>query len=508
MEWRRRAVATGDASAGWRNREWYDRRALDAPADIAREATAWYAEPTVAAVLALGMALGVGLLVGFERERQPDTVAGVRTFGFAGLLGGLVGHVFPPGAAAWATLALAVAMGLATAAGGMIAARMRAIGATAGAAGSTARSAADSKADSTADSSAAPTTRGTARDPNDVGLTTAFALMATVFLGHLAVAGERALVVVGAGVLFLLLYIREPLHRTIRGLSKDDVRAIATFVLIALVILPVLPDTAVGPFEAIRPRTAWLMVVLVVSISLAGYLVQVVLGDRAGVLAAGLLGGLVSSTAVTAGASRRARGEGLARSSAAMVLLACGVLSARAIALVAFLSPATLRLVAVPLALAGVIAVVSGLRLVRRDAAARTAPLPRPENPTQLGSAVAFAGLFVAVRLGSRAAAAFAGPVAFLAVAAASGVTDMDAIALSAAREVGEGVVTPTLGAQAVLVAFAVNTAVKAGFTRVWGTPRLFAMIAWPMGIGVAAALTGVVALGLIGYAGVASSGG
>lgn len=501
---------------------------MDAPADIALDAiavdaatpdtVAWYAEPTVAALLALGMALFVGLLVGFERERQTDTVAGVRTFGIAGLLGGLVGHVFPAGVAAWATLAVAVAMGLATAAGGMVAARVRASGAAEGRAngkgesaagtarGDSPRLATDAAAGSPAvDSHATPydapdaAIRATARDPNDVGLTTAFALMATVFLGHLAVAGERALVVVGAGVLFLLLYIREPLHRTIRGLSKDDVRAIATFVLIALVILPVLPDDGMGPFDAIRPRTAWLMVVLVVSISLAGYLAQVLLGDRAGVLAAGLLGGLVSSTAVTAGASRRARGDGLSASSAAMVLLACGVLSARAIALVAFLSPATLRLVAAPLAVAGVIAVLSGARLVRRDAAARAVPLPRPENPTQLGSAVAFAGLFVAVRLGSRAAASFAGPAAFLAVAAASGVTDMDAIALSAAREVGEGVVPASLGAQAILVAFAVNTLVKAGFTRIWGTPALFARVVWPLGAGAVVAIAWVVAIGVFG---------
>lgn len=447
---------------------------MDAPAEIVTDAPAWYADPTVSALLALGMALGVGLLVGFERERQPDTVAGVRTFGIAGLLGGLVGHLFPAGVAAWAVLALAVAMGLATAGGGMVAARARA--ARGGAAGG-----------------------GPAGDPNDVGLTTAFALVATVFLGNLAVAGERALVVVGAGVLFLLLYIREPLHRTIRGLSKEDVRAIATFVLIALVILPVLPDEAVGPFEAIRPRTAWLMVVLVVSISLAGYLVQVVLGDRAGVLAAGLLGGLVSSTAVTAGASRRARGDGLADSSAAMVLLACGVLSARALALVAFLSPATLALVAPPLAVAGVVAVGAGVRLVRRDAVARGTPLPRPENPTQLGSAVAFAGLFVAVRLATRAASAFAGASAFLAVAAASGVTDMDAIALSAAREVGEGVVPASLGAQAILVAFAVNTLVKAGFTRIWGTPALFARVVWPLGAGAVVAIAWVVGIGFVG---------
>jgi len=141
--------------------------------------------------------------------------------------------------------------------------------------------------------------------PSEIGLTTAFALVVTTLFGGYAVLGDHATMAAGTGTLFLLLYVRDPLHAVIRRLSKEDVRAIATFVLIVLVVLPALPDRGVGPFDAVNPRSAWLLVVLVVGLSLAGYVVKALLGPRASVLATGLLGGLVSSTATTASAARR-----------------------------------------------------------------------------------------------------------------------------------------------------------------------------------------------------------
>ena len=140
---------------------------------------------------------------------------------------------------------------------------------------------------------------------------------------------------------FLLLYIRDPLHALIRRLGQEDVRAIATFVLIALVILPVLPNQPMGPLDAVNPRGAWTLVVLVVSISLSGYLAQTLLGARAGTLATGIFGGLVSSTATTLGAARRARDDGMVPLAGAVILLACGVLPLRMIALVALLRPSS-----------------------------------------------------------------------------------------------------------------------------------------------------------------------
>ncbi|MFM7259304.1 MAG: DUF4010 domain-containing protein, partial [bacterium] len=277
----------------------------------------------------LALALGVGLLVGFERERRADTFAGVRTFGLAALAGGLAALLGPRDGTPWPLLVVTVIAAAAGIAGGI----------AGGLAGEIASSQhADSGAPTSRDAIVGDDTPGVVDRPRELGLTTAFALVVTTLLGGYAVLGDHATTVAGAGTLFLLLYVRDPLHAVIRRLSKEDVRAIAIFVLIALVVLPVLPDRDVGPFDAVNPRSAWLLVVLVVGLSLAGYVAQALLGPRAGVLATGLLGGLVSSTATTAGAARRVREGGAASASAAAALLACGVLPLRLILLLAVVS--------------------------------------------------------------------------------------------------------------------------------------------------------------------------
>jgi len=426
------------------------------------------ASPTFASgeVVSLGIALGVGLLVGFERERQVDTVAGVRTFGLAGLGGGLAALLNPAGSTPWVLLAVALVAGIAGVAGGI---------ATVGRA------------------------RARTEDPErdsqrDVGLTTAFALVCTVLLGGYAVMGDRMTAVVASGVLFLLLYIRDPLHAMIRRLGHEDVRAIATFVLIALVILPVLPDRAIDPLEAINPRAAWLLVVLVVSLSLAGYVAQALLGPRAGLLATGLLGGLVSSTATTAGAARRAREEGGETAAAAMSLLACGVLPLRLVVLVGIASPAALARLWPWLAGVAVVTLLGGFvslrAAVRGHAAVGT--LPKPRNPTQLSSAIAFAGVYVLIRFVTKASLAWLGTGAFFAVAALSGVTDMDAIAMSSAREVLDGTLDASTAARATLLALAVNTAFKLFVTGWAGTRALFMRVLPALASAAAVAAVGV----------------
>jgi len=398
-------------------------------------------------LVALGLALGVGLLVGFERERHPDTVAGVRTFGFAGLIGGLSALITPEGSTPWALIAAGVVLGAAGAYGGVVR------------------------------SGHAVRSEEAGREPfPDIGLTTAFALIATTLLGGYAVLGDRSIAVAGAGVLFLLLYIRDPLHALIRRLGQEDVRAIATFVLIALVILPVLPDRPMGPLDAVNPRGAWALVVLVVSISLAGYLAQVLLGARAGAVAAGVFGGLVSSTAATFGAARRARDDGAVRLSAAVVLLACGVLPLRLMVLVGFAAPGLLRVLWPWLAAAAALTALGGLQMLRRGGglAPDAQALPKPRNPTQLTSAISFAAVFVLIRIATKAAVVFGGIGVFLAVAAISGVTDMDAIALSSARETVEGLLQARDAARATMLALLVNTLFKLAVARFAGSAELF----------------------------------
>jgi len=420
-------------------------------------------------LIALGLALGVGLLVGFERERHSDTVAGVRTFGFAGFIGGLSALLTPGGATPWALIAVAVMLGAVTGYGGVFAAGR-------------------------VDRSDEP-----GREPSrDIGLTTTFAVMATTLLGGYAVLGDRSIAVAAAGVLFLLLYIRDPLHALIRRLGQEDVRAIATFVLIALVILPVLPNAPMGPLQAVNPRGAWTMVVLVVAISLAGYLAQVLIGPRAGTLATGIFGGLVSSTAATLGAARRSRDDGVVPMAASVILLSCGVLPLRLVALVGVASPAVLKVLWPWLSAAAVLTLLGGLRSLRQanGLGPDARSLPRPKNPTQLKSAVAFAAMFVGIRVATKAAVAYAGMGVFFAVAAVSGVTDMDAIALSSARESVEGLLTPADAARGTLIAMAVNTGFKLGVARVAGSRELFGSVLPPLGAAAAVAAAGVLLIG------------
>jgi hypothetical protein len=425
-------------------------------------------------LIALGLALGVGLLVGFERERHADTVAGVRTFGLAGLTGGLSALLTPAGATPWTLLAMASVAGIAGVAGGVVVARrpMR-----------------------LGEEQGREQNREQGREPfRDLGLTTAFALIATTLLGGYAVLGDRSIAVAAAGVLFLLLYIRDPLHAMIRRLGQEDVRAIATFVLITLVILPVLPDRALGPLDAVNPRGAWMLVVLVVSISLAGYLAQTMLGTRAGTLTTGLFGGMVSSTAATVGAARRSRDDGEMLLAAAVMLLSCGMLPLRLIVLVWAAAPAVVAVLWPSLAAIAVVTMIGGLRSLKRanGRALGARVLPKPKNPTQLGSAIAFAGVFVVVRIATKATLEYAGTGAFLVVAAVSGVSDMDAIALSAGRETVEGMMSPQLAARATLLALVVNTVFKLGVSRVLGSSALMREVLPALGAAIVAAVVGM----------------
>jgi uncharacterized membrane protein (DUF4010 family) len=439
-------------------------------------------------ISSLALSLGVGLLVGFERERRTDTVAGVRTFGLAGLIGGIAALLGPREGTPWSLLIVTLIAAAAGITGGIVA-----------------------------------RSRTTDDDrPNELGLTTAFALVATTLLGGLAVLGHYSTTIAGAGTLFLLLYIRDPLHAVIRRLAPGDVRAIAIFVLLALVVLPVLPDRALGPFNAVNPRAAWMLVVLVVALSLAGYIAQTLLGARAGTLATGLLGGLVSSTASTVGAARSVRAGGAHANAAAITLLSCGILPLRLMLLVGVASKGALALLWPWLAGIGVATLIAGfisshVRARRAiDATGATTattsttnstidahaahgsttlatnPPSKPQNPTQLSSAFAFAAVFVVIQIVTKATIAYAGTAALLVVAAASGITDMDAIALSVAREFEAGGMDGTLLVRATLVALAVNTLFKLGVARIMGDAKLLRAVLPGLGLALLIAAAGI----------------
>lgn len=407
-------------------------------------------EPHFAATLALlqslGTALGLGLLVGLEREWKKNPMAGLRTFGLIGLFGGLSG-------------AMGVAFGGWIIAGGMIACTAMAIMANLAA---------------------------IRQNDGDIGLTTEFAMLAIFAIGCLAGTGQLTPAVACAGTVMVLLHYKDPLHGAVRKVDARELKEIARFVLIGLVILPLLPNEKMGPLEVLNPFKVWLMVVLIVGMSLIAYLVGKFIGGAKSVAISGILGGLVSSTAITASVSRRSRAEGSAGTVlAAIVLTASCVVFARVMVEVVLTAPAHKAVLLPPLAV-----MLAWTALVATTVlwlAKRSGEKPGDEEaPSELKGAVMFGLLYVGVLYAVALGKEHFGDSGLYLVAAISGLTDVDAITLSTSGLVTSGEVDPKTGWRVILVGGLANTVFKAGMAAVIGTGRF---VKWTSaGFGAAAA--------------------
>jgi uncharacterized membrane protein (DUF4010 family) len=261
-------------------------------------------------------------------------------------------------------------------------------------------------------------------------------------VGAYIVLGDRIVAIaVGTGVAVLLQFKPE-LHGIASRLADDDVRAIMTFALITCIILPVVPNKTyelVAPLNILNPFRIWLMVVLMVGISLGGYLVYKFFGRNTGVLLGGLLGGLISSTATTISYARRSRENAEVVSlTTVVVLLASTVVYGRVLLEISVVAPEYLVELAPPIALMmGASGLATALMFWRVRGSQEE--MPQQKNPTELKSALVFAGLYAGVLMALSAAHTFIGDRGLYAVAVLSGMTDMDAITLSTARLVQLG---------------------------------------------------------------------
>lgn len=349
----------------------------------------------------LGLALLLGLLVGLQREHAASGMAGMRTFPLITVLG-------------------AVSAVLAKDFGGWILA--------AGLLGISILIVTHSPRVQRTDASHGTTT--------DVTMLLMFGVGALLVIGPVAVA-----VAIG-GAVAVLLQFKPELHGFARRLGDQDLRAIMQFVLITCIILPVLPqkvlpifpDPPYGSLNVLNPFEIWLMVVLIVGLSLGGYILYKFLGQDAGILFGGILGGAISSTAITVSTSRQVRGDPLAARTAAIVIMIASTVSClRVLIAVAIVSPAFLATVA------PAVLVLMGLTLAPSVALwfrhrHQPGQMPVQENPTELKSAIVF-GVMYAVVLFALAAAKFHFDSGGLyVVAGLSGLTEMDAITLSTAR--------------------------------------------------------------------------
>lgn len=386
--------------------------------------------------LQLAVALGLGLLVGLQRERMDSAIAGIRTFALITVLGALaaqLGTVF----GGWV-----VAAGMVAAAGLVTAGNL----------------------------SRLPQGRA------EPGQTTEFAALVMYGIGAWVVVGSMTQAVVLGGVVALLLQLREPLHEFAGKIGEQDIRAIMQLVLVALVILPLLPDRTFGPYGVFNPYQIWWMVVLIVGLSLLGYVGFKLFGARAGTVVAGILGGVISSTATTVSYARRARQEPeSSRLAALVVMIASAVVFARLLVEIAAAATGSFLDLAPPLsAMLGLTVLLSGVTwlLARR----RGREMPPPGNPAELKSAIFFGAIYAAVLLAVAFARDRFGTAGLYTVAALSGLTDVDALTLSTARLVSNGGLPAADGWRAILLAAMSNLLFKAGVVAVLGSRR---MLGW-----------------------------
>ncbi|QDU38595.1 MgtC family protein [Maioricimonas rarisocia] len=387
-------------------------------------------------ILQFAVSLGLGLLVGFQREWTAPHVAGIRTFAFVTLFGTVSAHLATQVEGWYLTAGL------------LVVGSMLAVG-----------------------------TFMQVDDDDEPGLTTHTAALLMYSVGAMIVYFPLELPMLLAGSVAVLLYWKGPLHKFVGRMSSTDFRAVMQLVLLALVILPVLPDRAFDPYGVLNPYRIWLMVVLICGISLGGYIASKFLGDRVGTLVGGILGGVISSTATTVSYSRRIRHGTPVSHAASVIAIASTIVFARVFVEVALVTPGILWQMAPPLAT--LMAVMAGATALLFFTSRRVqAPIEIEDDPSELRAALVFGLLYAAILFAVAVAKDHFGSRGLYVVAGLSGLTDMDAITLSTARFVADGQVDVDIGWRMILLGALSNIVCKHVIVGLLGGWRLFLRVA------------------------------
>jgi uncharacterized membrane protein (DUF4010 family) len=407
------------------------------------------------------LSLALGLMLGIERERSVagsdrHVPFGARTFTLIALLGTLAAYLGNPGLA----VVLAAFIAAIT-----IAAYLR------------------------------PVEGGR----HDTGTTTEIAVALTFGLGFLAY-GEAKLAAMLGVIVVGVLWLKPRIHAFAhRGLSDREVNAALVFLVIALVVLPLLPNRAVDPYGIANPSKLWLLFVLIAGVGFAGYIAVRALGPTRGLAVAGFFAGLVSSTAATLSLSRRAKTDAaLAGPLATGIVLANVASTVSQVLIVAVadraLLPDALILIGSPMAVGAVGALVATWILARRHRAPND-PGFVLANPLELKPAFVMAGMFALVLLASAVAGRVFGTQGVNVTAAIAGTNDVHAATLAAATLSAAGTIQRHDALFAILIAFVVNMIVKISIAGLSGGVRLFLIVAPPLAGMTAAAIVAFLAL-------------
>lgn len=389
-----------------------------------------------------GVALFIGILVGLQRETAADRdadrankmFAGVRTFALLSLAGCTAAFVAEQLGLPWAFIGIILPLG------GLITAAYVITG-----------------------------SRG------DVGMTTEVAAIIVLLAGALCFWDHVALAVALGVITTALLSLKLELHGFAARIKREDIVATLKFAVITAIILPVLPNQSFGPppFDVLNPYKIWWMVVLISGISFLGYVLIKLVGSRQGIGLTGLLGGLVSSTAVTLSFSQRSKKESaLAKPFALAILIAWTIMFGRVLVEVAVTNRPLLGEVWLPITAAGLGGLIYGAYLYFAPRSSEAGGVA-VSNPFELGPAITFGLLYGLILLVARAAQFYFGDTGVYLSSVLSGLADVDAITLSMAELSSSGNVALPTAARAIVLATMSNTVVKGGIVLSSGSAAL-----------------------------------
>lgn len=402
-------------------------------------------------VEAFATALGIGLLIGMERERRPDAAAGLRTFSLVAMLGCLFAMLGEKGDSPWL-----LAVGLVVLAASMVASNF-----------------------------------SSQQEEKYRGFTSEAAIIVTYGLGAAVWYGYATIAVMLAIATTVLLYFKAELKQFSERMTAKDINSMLQFAVLSLVILPILPSEDFGPYGAINPRQVWWMVVLISGLALAGYLALRIIGARHGAAVLGIFGGLASSTATTMMFSRHAAEHShLVRMSAIVILIANVMVMIRLGIIAGIVAPGLIGPIAIVFAcgiVPGVAMALWGWKILNE---AGDLPMPEVRNPTELKTALSFGALYAVVLLAAAWLQDVAGNSGLFIVALVSGLTDADASVLSTLRMFNLDRVLFSDAVVAVALALVANLIFKIGLVvsiggRMLARQALPGLLAIGVGLGV-----------------------
>lgn len=404
-------------------------------------------------LITLGIAFGLGLLVGLQRQSSNDQMAGVRTFTLVAILGVVAGFLTRD----FDNPYILPSFGLAVTSLMLMANYVQ--------------------------SKKLPDT--------SVGQTTEVALLLMFAIGAYLVLGDQVIAVVIGGSLAVLLYIKEILHNFIDSLKDKDLSAIMTFVGISLVILPVLPNETYGPLDVLNPHDIWLMVTLIVGISILGYFVYKWVGKKAGMISNGILGGVISSTATTVSYARYAKNSQSISKVAAFVILASVTVSIiRVIVEIGIVVPQKFPQLLLPFVVLFVfMSLLSVILFYTISKDNNQEEMPEPKNPAQFKSAFVFGILYGLILLAVAFTEQEFGDSGLYIVSIIGGLAKKDAITLSLANSIKGGMATE-LGWRLIMTGVLANLAFKIVLVGILGNRKLTLYLGAAMVLSIAVGLS------------------